>query len=162
MLLIQQGKLKPDDLVSKHWPGFAANGKEKVTVEHLLLHTSGITYGFYGDSLVRKAIAAAKIYDGDPSTAEFAERIARLPLQEQPGTLWDYGNSYEVLGRVIEQLPESNEGHRFFSLNQRYEAARRARASLVAMSSPASSCTVLMPKSSGMRVNCWSTLFEAE
>ena len=32
MLLIQQGKLKPDDLVSKHWPGFAANGKEKVTV----------------------------------------------------------------------------------------------------------------------------------
>jgi CubicO group peptidase (beta-lactamase class C family) len=54
------------------------------------------------DSLVRKAIAAAKIYDGDPSNAEFAERIAKLPLQEQPGTLWDYGNSYEVLGRVIE------------------------------------------------------------
>ena len=42
MILIQQGKLKSDDLVSKHWPEFAANGKDKVTVEHLLLHTSGL------------------------------------------------------------------------------------------------------------------------
>src|SRR5437762_1296855 len=38
MILIEQGKLKPDDLVSKHWPAFAANGKDKVTVEQLLLH----------------------------------------------------------------------------------------------------------------------------
>src|SRR5262245_41919554 len=36
MLLIQQGKLKTSDLVSKHWPEFAGSGKEKVTVEHLL------------------------------------------------------------------------------------------------------------------------------
>ena len=37
------GPLKPSDLVSKHWPAFAAGGKEGVTVEHLLLHTSGLT-----------------------------------------------------------------------------------------------------------------------
>lgn len=121
MTLVQDGKIKLDDPVSKYIPAFAdtkvgvektKEGGEKVldfeplkrpiTISDLLLHTSGITYGFYGDSLARKAIAAAKIYDGDPSNAEFAERIAKVPLQEQPGTLWDYGNSYEVLGRVIE------------------------------------------------------------
>ncbi|WP_420134589.1 serine hydrolase domain-containing protein [Rhodopseudomonas sp.] len=121
MTLVQDGKIKLDDPVSKYIPAFAdvkvgvektKEGGEKyldfepvkrpIKISDLLLHTSGITYGFYGDSLVRKAIAAAKIYDGDPSNAEFAERIAKVPLQEQPGTLWDYGNSYEVLGRVIE------------------------------------------------------------
>src|SRR5436305_15016724 len=67
-----------------------------------MTQTSGITYGFYGGSLVRKAYANAKIYDGDFTDAEFAERIAQLPLAEQPGTLWDYGHSTDVLGRVIE------------------------------------------------------------
>ena len=51
---------------------------------------------------MRKAYAAANIYAGDFDDAEFAERIARLPLAEQPGTLWDYGHSTDVLGRVIE------------------------------------------------------------
>ncbi len=121
MLLVDEGKVKLDDPLSKYIPSFAtvkvgvekaqADGskvlefeppKRPITISDLLLHTSGITYGFYGDSLVRKAIAAAEIYAGDPSNEEFVERIAKLPLQEQPGTLWDYGNSYEVLGRVIE------------------------------------------------------------
>ena len=44
----------------------------------------------------------ARIYDGDFDNAEFAERIARLPLAMQPGTLWDYGHSTDILGRVIE------------------------------------------------------------
>jgi hypothetical protein len=67
-----------------------------------MLHTSGITYGFYGDSLVRKAYAAANIYAGRVRPAEFAERIAKLPLHNQPErsgntaippTCWrDHGN----------------------------------------------------------------------
>src|SRR5436305_14844870 len=69
-----------------------------------MTQTSGITYGFYGESLVRKAYANAKIYGGDFNNAEFAERIAQLPLAEQPGTLWDYGHSTDVLGRVVEVI----------------------------------------------------------
>ena len=42
------------------------------------------------------------IYLGDFDNAGFAERIAKLPLAEQPRTLWDYGHSIDVLGRVIE------------------------------------------------------------
>jgi len=72
------------------------------TVLDLMRHTSGITYGFYGDTMVRKAYRAAEIYKGDYDLAEFADRIARLPLQNQPGALWNYGHSTDVLARVME------------------------------------------------------------
>jgi CubicO group peptidase (beta-lactamase class C family) len=71
-------------------------------VHDLMTHTSGITYGFYGDSLVRKAYREANIYAGDFDLAEFAERIAKLPLHNQPGALWQYGHSTDVLARVME------------------------------------------------------------
>jgi CubicO group peptidase (beta-lactamase class C family) len=121
MMLIEEGKLGLDDPVAKYIPSFgkAKVGVEKksdngekvlelvpvnrpITIQDLMTQTSGITYGFYGDSMVRKAYGNARIYDGDFDNAEFAERIARLPLAEQPGTLWDYGHSTDILGRVIE------------------------------------------------------------
>ena len=121
MMLVDQGQLKLDDPVEKYIPAFAKakvgvekkadNGdktlelmplKRLVTIQDLMTQSSGITYGFYGDSMVRKAYANAKIYDGDFTNAEFAERIAQLPLAEQPGTLWDYGHSTDILGRIIE------------------------------------------------------------
>ena len=73
-----------------------------MTVKDLMTHTSGVTYGFYGDSLVRKAYRAANIYQGDFDLAEFAERIAKLPLHNQPGGLWQYGHSTDILARVME------------------------------------------------------------
>jgi CubicO group peptidase (beta-lactamase class C family) len=121
MMLIDEGKLALGDPVAKYIPSFAnvkvgvekkSDGGERslelvapnrpVTVQDLMQQTSGITYGFYGDSLVRKAYRAADIYAGDFDNAEFAERIARLPLAEQPGTLWDYGHSTDILGRIME------------------------------------------------------------
>ena len=121
MTLVEDGKIKLDDPVAKYIPSFASVkvGVEKIaadgsktlelvppnqppTVLDLMRHTSGITYGFYGDSLVRKAYAAANLYAGDFDLAEFAERIAKLPLQDQPGTLWEYGHSTDVLARIME------------------------------------------------------------
>ena len=122
MMLVEDGKLPLDDPVSKYIPAFAdakvgvekaseptASGDARaggcnrpITIEDLLRHTSGITYGFYGENLVRKLYAEADLFNGDLTNAEFAERIAHLPLAEQPGTLWDYGHSTDVLGRVIE------------------------------------------------------------
>jgi CubicO group peptidase (beta-lactamase class C family) len=119
MMLIDQGKLKPADPVSKFIPSFASMkvGVEKkgdrgrptlalvparrqLTIADLLLHTSGIPYGFYGKGMVKKAYADIEF--GDFDNAQFAERIAMLPLAEQPGTLWDYGHSTDILGRIVE------------------------------------------------------------
>src|SRR6266480_3663385 len=121
MTLIDDGKIKLDDPVAKYVPSFAnvKVGVEKKaddgtrtlelvppnrppTVFDLMSQTSGITYGFYGDSLVRKAYAAANLYAGDFDLAEFAERIAKLPLHNQPGSLWQYGHSTDVLARIME------------------------------------------------------------
>ena len=119
MMLVDRGRIALDDPVSKYIPSFADQkvGVERkddsgktildlvpprrpMTVRDLLLHTSGITYGFYGEGLVKSAYDG--IYLGDFDNAGFAERIAKVPLAEQPGTLWDYGHSADILGRVVE------------------------------------------------------------
>jgi CubicO group peptidase (beta-lactamase class C family) len=121
MMMVEDGKLRLDDPVSKFIPAFANAkvGVEKrgpdgtvmlvreplerpITIEDLLRHTSGLTYGFNGGNLVRKFYAEADLFSSDLANSEFAERIAALPLAEQPGTQWDYGHSTDVLGRVIE------------------------------------------------------------
>jgi len=92
MHLIEQAKLSPDDLVSKHWPGFAANGKDKVTVEHLLLHTSGLT-------------ADNPIADYADGKAKSLERIASLKLEAAPGTRFKYSDvGFIVLGEIVEKI----------------------------------------------------------
>jgi CubicO group peptidase (beta-lactamase class C family) len=121
MMLVDDGKLSLHDPVSKFIPAFAdvkvavekpdGNGgmtlasealARPITIEDLLRHTSGLTYGFYGDSPVRKLYATASLFAGDFDNAAFAERLAKLPLAEQPGTRWDYGHSTDILGRVVE------------------------------------------------------------
>jgi CubicO group peptidase (beta-lactamase class C family) len=119
MMLIDRGRISLDDPVSKYIPSFAGMkvGVEKkdelgrpvldlvplrrpVNIEDLLLQTSGLTYGFYGEGLVKAAYDG--IYLGDFDNAGFVERLSKLPLAEQPRTLWDYGHSTDVVGRVIE------------------------------------------------------------
>ncbi|MEA2863055.1 MAG: hypothetical protein QOC84_1011 [Bradyrhizobium sp.] len=118
MMLVEDGKLFLSDPVAKYIPAFAdvkvgvdkpgettlalEPAQRPITVEDLLRHTSGLTYGFYGDGAVRRLYAQADLFNSDMDNAEFAEQLARLPLAEQPGTLWDYGHSTDVLGRVIE------------------------------------------------------------
>lgn len=41
MLLVEQGKLRLDDTVARHWPEFGTNGKESITIEQLLTHQGG-------------------------------------------------------------------------------------------------------------------------
>jgi CubicO group peptidase (beta-lactamase class C family) len=101
MMLVEDRKLSLDDPVSKYIPAFAdvkvgvekrdENGKtvlalepvnRPITIEDLLRHTSGLTYGFYGDSAVRKLYAQADLFNGDVDNAEFVEHIARLPLAD--------------------------------------------------------------------------------
>jgi CubicO group peptidase (beta-lactamase class C family) len=92
MLLIEQGKLNPADPVAKHWPAFAVNGKDVVTVEHLLLHTSGL-------------IADNPIADYLDGRKKAIERIAGLKLLDPPGTRFRYSDvNFIVLGELVERL----------------------------------------------------------
>jgi CubicO group peptidase (beta-lactamase class C family) len=121
MMLVQQGKLSLDEPVSKYIPSFALSkvGVEKtgddgkpvldlvavrrpMTIQDLLRHTSGITYSFSGRGLVYTKYGEERFEITRPSNEEFVERIAGLPLSQQPGTAWEYSHSTDVLGRVIE------------------------------------------------------------
>jgi len=121
LMLVDQNRLSLQDPLSKFIPAFGnvtvgvetkgADGTDvlareplqrPITIADLLRQSAGITYGFYGESLVRKAYAAADLFREPIDNAIFAERLAQLPLAEQPGTLWDYGHSMDILGRVIE------------------------------------------------------------
>jgi CubicO group peptidase (beta-lactamase class C family) len=120
MMLVEGGKIALSDAAAKYIPTFDAvrvgversEGKSALdivslarmmTVHDLLRHTSGLTYGGLGsDSLVKAAYRDAKLLDDDPDNAEFANRIAKLPLMFQPGTTWEYSHATDILGRVVE------------------------------------------------------------
>ncbi|WP_201759812.1 serine hydrolase domain-containing protein [Bradyrhizobium sp. AC87j1] len=123
MMLVEEGKLALDDPVSKYIPAFAGMkvGVEKkaedskvalaleplerpVTIKDLLRHTSGLPYGYHDGGAVRELYAEANLFNSNLSNADFAAKIATLPLVEQPGTVWDYGFSTDVLGRVVEVI----------------------------------------------------------
>jgi CubicO group peptidase (beta-lactamase class C family) len=121
MMLVEDGKLLLDDPLSKYIPAFAdvkvgveTKGEDgqphldlvplrrPITIQDLMRHTSGLTYGFFGEGMVKKAYVAAKLGADDPDLAEFTARLAKMPLAYQPGTTWDYSQSVDVLGRVVE------------------------------------------------------------
>jgi CubicO group peptidase (beta-lactamase class C family) len=114
LMLIEAGKLRLDDPISRYIPEFAnaqvfdrvddghvilAALERPITVHHLLTHTSGLA----GDA-PHPALEA--LYDnlGDSRYAlpELMRRLAAQPLAHQPGDGWRYGWSHTVLGRVIE------------------------------------------------------------
>lgn len=123
MMMVEEGKITLETPIARYIPAFANSkvGVEKVnaatgvtslelepvrrpiTVQDLLRHTSGLTYGFFGDSLVKKSYLEAGVgVSGDFTNEEFANKLAALPLHYQPGSTWDYSYSTDVLGRVLE------------------------------------------------------------
>jgi CubicO group peptidase (beta-lactamase class C family) len=76
--------------------------KRAMTVQDLLRHTSGLVYGPFGNSLVHQAYNKANLFDASQTLAEFVTKLSKLPLAHQPGTVWEYGMSTDVLGRIVE------------------------------------------------------------
>jgi CubicO group peptidase (beta-lactamase class C family) len=75
-----------------------------ISIQDLMRHTSGLTYGFFGETPVKKLYAEAKLGNEAETNAQFVDRIAKLPLSYQPGTTWDYSHSTDVLGRLVEVI----------------------------------------------------------
>lgn len=95
LVLIDRGDLDAHAPVAEYWPEFAANGKEKVEIRHLLSHTSGVS------GLDRPA-ALEDLYDWDSATARFA---AQAPWWE-PGTASGYhaANFGHLIGEVVRRV----------------------------------------------------------
>lgn len=122
LLLVEEGRLQLADPVSRYLPELkqlqvgvekvdAANGertlvlepaRREMTVQDLMRHTSGITYGPFGDSLVQRAYRAANTMDDQQTNAEMLTKLSKLPLAYQPGTMFEYSMSTDVLGRIVE------------------------------------------------------------
>lgn len=121
MQLVEEGKLNLQDRLADFLPEFSdmkvvadpeseplklVPAQEPLTLFHLLTHTSGLSYGWFAPpkvaALYAKARAADLFVPRQESLSDWVKTIAQLPLLFQPGSNWEYGVSYDVLGRVIE------------------------------------------------------------
>lgn len=97
LMLIEQGKLGLDDEITKYLPDYPTQGK-KITVHHLLNHTSGIkSYTEMGD--------LNTFAKNDKTPKEIIDFFKNEPMDFDSGTAWRYNNSgYIILGYIIEEI----------------------------------------------------------
>ena len=115
--LLERGRLRLDDPVSKYIPAFAgakvyAGGSMRVpevrpvrapvTIAQLLTHSAGLTYGVFGTTAVDSIYRGAGLDRPTLTVAQLADSLARLPLLFEPGAKWNYSLAIDVLGRVVE------------------------------------------------------------
>jgi CubicO group peptidase (beta-lactamase class C family) len=109
MILAEENKIDLGAPVAQYLPEFkdvkvGAEGvapKRAMTVQDLMRHTSGLTYGLFGNSPVDQMYRKAGIFTAK-SLEEMVKIIATMPLLHQPGEFWEYSVSTDVLGRVVE------------------------------------------------------------
>jgi len=111
MMLVEEGKLDISAPVAQYLPEFsglkvgpdAEAVKRAMTVQDLMRHTSGLAYEVFVESpWIKQAYHDAKVFDFDQSLAEMVTKLSLVPLAHQPGTVWEYSMSTDVLGRVVE------------------------------------------------------------
>lgn len=117
MMLVEQGKLQLDTSIAGVLPEFAelevyqekGNIQAKpMTLRHLLSHSSGLTYGYTGNTVVDQMYRKAEIIDNwdylVPTTHDLVTELGKLPLLFQPGERFHYSFASDVLSQVIERI----------------------------------------------------------
>ena len=120
LTLFEKGKFQLDDPLAWYLPEFK-NMKvltggtatapmlqpavNKITIRHIMTHTSGLTYGFPGvPSAVDQMYRKKEIGRYSDSLETFTQKLAALPLLFEPGSSWNYSVATDVQGRLIEVL----------------------------------------------------------
>jgi uncharacterized protein YbbC (DUF1343 family) len=94
--LVERGQLRLNDAVARHWPEFAAEGKESITIEQLLVHQGGL-------------IPDNDLADYADGPDQALERLARLRPSTPPGTRFRYSDvGFIVLGEVVRRVSGQN------------------------------------------------------
>ena len=119
MMLFEEGKWQLNDPVVKYIPEFAdlkvygtdASGNvvlkdqvHPVTMRELMSHTGGFTYGYFSNTPVDKAQREADILNVNNTLEEMIKRVAKLPLNAQPGSEWHYSISVDIQGYIVQKL----------------------------------------------------------
>lgn len=118
MTLFEQGKFHLKDPVSKYIPELGglevleienANerrvpAKRDMTIQDLLRHTSGLTYGGFAPSAVDRMYGEKDILDQSGTLRDMVSKLGQLPLKHHPGEVWEYSVSVDVQARLIEVL----------------------------------------------------------
>ena len=121
LILVNDGKLRLNDQVASYIPSFdnlrvavtenknsagvfdTRPSEKPLLVKHLLMFSSGIGPGYSKASDLYKHWMANGIRSHESGgLAERVEKLSQLPLFEEPGSVWRYGSSADVLARVIE------------------------------------------------------------
>ncbi len=113
MMLYEEGKFQLGDAVARHLPEFehqkiTRDGElvspgSPMTIEQLMSHSAGLTYGFMNDHPAESAYRDADIW-GSVDLTEFAGKIANAPLRFEPGTRYHYSVATDILGAMVERL----------------------------------------------------------
>ena len=125
MMLLEEGRLLLGDPVSKYIPEFkklkvlvnkTSSGLEledverEITIEDLLTHTSGLSYGFFEDNPVEDLFREANLLDPLLKLllplGDLVQRLVEIPLASQPGTEWRYSIGFDVLGHLVSLLAD--------------------------------------------------------
>lgn len=124
LMLVEQGRLSLDDPISRWAPEFASTrvmrstsgpledtvpAARPITIEDLLTHRSGLTYGGLWPGPLGRAYADALggDIDSDVEPDEWIARLATLPLIDQPGRTLHYGCSTDLLGLLIARIEDA-------------------------------------------------------
>lgn len=120
MILYEEGKFNLSDPVEKYIPEFEnlqvyagedENGElitepqnHKMTIRELMSHTGGLSYGIFSQSRVDELYREADILASDQSMDDFIDKLAAIPLRQQPGSQWHYSVAVDVQGALVERL----------------------------------------------------------
>ncbi|PCJ18104.1 MAG: serine hydrolase [SAR86 cluster bacterium] len=120
MILYEEGKFRLSDPVEKYIPEFAnlqvAAGEDadgnlitepqnhKMTIRELMSHSGGLSYGLFSQSKVDDMYNEVNVLDPDSNLQDMIDKLAALPLRQQPGSMWHYSVSVDVQGYLVEKL----------------------------------------------------------
>ena len=132
MILYEEGKFRLSDPVHRYIPEFEGlvvakedgpNGQpitepadHPMTIRELMAHTAGLSYGIFSQSQVDALYNEANVLDNNSTLKDMIDKLSKIPLRQQPGSMWHYSVAVDVQGYLVEVLS----GQRFDEfLNER-------------------------------------------
>ena len=124
MMLFEEGKFRLTDPVARYLPelakpevlvessGFPGNpararreaAKRAITIQDIMRHTAGFSYGYFGGTAVDKLYLEEKVLDNTGTLDDMVAKLGRLPLLYHPGEKWHYSVAVDVQGALVEAL----------------------------------------------------------